>query len=75
MQGALTVIGLLAGVMAWYQESGVGWLVLDPGLDSGSGEAPVSMGSAPCGADSRRRGGIRSVRRHVDVVVDRRCSK
>ena len=62
MQGALAVIGLLASVVAWYQGSGVGWLVgglllgalvpftlvvimptnrrlLDPGLDSGSGEA------------------------------------
>src|SRR2546426_12473984 len=27
MQGALAVIGLLASVVAWYQGSGVGWLV------------------------------------------------
>ena len=27
MQGALAVVGLLAGVVAWYQGSGVGWLV------------------------------------------------
>src|SRR5712692_2362535 len=27
MQGALAVIGLLASVIAWYQGSGVGWLV------------------------------------------------
>ncbi len=62
MQALLAVIGLLAGVVAWYQGSGVGWLVwglllgalvpftlivimptnrrlLDPRLDSGSGEA------------------------------------
>ena len=62
MQGGLAVIGLVAGVVAWSQGSGVGWLggglflgamvpftlvvimptnrrLLDPGLDSGSGEA------------------------------------
>ena len=27
MQGVLAVIGLLASVVAWYQASGVGWLV------------------------------------------------
>jgi hypothetical protein len=27
MQGGLAVVGLLAGLMAWYQGSGVGWLV------------------------------------------------
>jgi hypothetical protein len=27
MQGGLAVIGLLAGLVAWYQGSGVGWLV------------------------------------------------
>ena len=27
MQGGLAVIGLLTGLMAWYQGSGVGWLI------------------------------------------------
>jgi hypothetical protein len=27
MQGGLAVVGLLAGLVAWYQGSGVGWLV------------------------------------------------
>ncbi len=27
MQGGLAVVGLLAGLMAWYQGSGVGWLI------------------------------------------------
>lgn len=27
MQGGLAVVGLLAGIVAWYQGSGVGWLV------------------------------------------------
>ena len=27
MQGGLVVVGLLAGVVAWYQGSGVGWLI------------------------------------------------
>ena len=27
MQGGLAVLGLLASVVAWYQESGAGWLV------------------------------------------------
>lgn len=27
MQGGLAVLGLLAGIVAWYQRSGIGWLV------------------------------------------------
>src|SRR5437867_1350680 len=28
MQGALAVVGLFAGIVAWYQGSGIGWLVV-----------------------------------------------
>src|SRR5712664_436418 len=83
MQAVLAVVGLLAGVAAWYQGSGVGWLVwglllgalvpftlvvimptnrrlLDPGLDSGSGEARELLS---------RWGRLHAVRTVVGVAV------
>src|SRR6266851_7216070 len=83
MQGGLAVVGLLTGLTAWYQGSGVGWLVggvllgalvpftlivimptnrrlLDPGLDSGSGEARELLS---------RWGRLHAVRTVVGVAV------
>ncbi len=83
MQGGLAVVVLVAGVAAWYQGSGVGWLVgglllgalvpftlvvimptnrrlLDPALDSGSGEARKLLS---------RWGQLHAIRTIVGVVV------
>jgi hypothetical protein len=83
MQGGLAVVGLLSSAVAWYQGSGVGWLVgglllgalipftlvvikptnrrlLDPGLDSGSGEARELLS---------RWGRLHAVRTVVGVTV------
>ncbi len=83
MQGVLALVGLLAGVVAWYQGSGVGWLIgglllgalvpftlvvimptnrrlLDPGLDSGSGEARELLS---------RWGRLHAVRTVVSIAV------
>src|SRR5881397_3452015 len=83
MQGMLAVVGLLTGVVAWYQGSGMGWLVgglllgamvpftlvvimptnrrlLDPRLDSGSGEARDLLA---------RWGRLHAVRTVVSVAV------
>ena len=83
MQGGLAVVGLLSSAVAWYQGSGLGWLVgglllgalipftlvvikptnrrlLDPGLDSGSGEARELLS---------RWGRLHAVRTVVGVTV------
>jgi hypothetical protein len=83
MQGGLSVVGLVAGLVAWYQGSGLGWLIggvllgalvpftlviimptnrrlLDPRLDSGSGEARELLS---------RWGHLHAVRTVVGVAV------